>query len=273
MTTGVTKPASQGPNVTVVQISRPERPFVAKEYPPGDPLDPFEKSKIVTEINERFNHLSYPSQVNASVCGPAAFFYCLQQDRPDVYMQAARELWQYGRTKIGHLEIAPGEGCRHPTGIFDGNISGVDWMTLAGLRDSENALFSFDSLDSPLAGITAWPTLTDWFEKAGYEKVFSNVGITQAGVKGIQKLNEYVCHGCKVITLINDSLLEDSSGEHPTLPSHWIVWEGPVIQNPDGTMHLRLFSWGKVEDQIKKDKDASFFISRFFGGVVFKPLK
>lgn len=272
VTTAVTELVRQGANVKVVQISRPERPFIAKEYPIGDPQDPFEKSIIATEIIERFNHLSYPSQVNASVCGPAAFFYCLQKDRPDVYSQAVRELWQYGKTKIGALEITPGEGCRHPTGYFDGDISGIDWMTLAGLRDSTNALFGFDSLDSPLAGVTLWPTLTEWFEKAGYVKVFSNVGITQAGIEGIQALNGYIQKGYKVVALINDSLLEDSPSEHSTYPTHWIVWDGPVIQDSDGTMHLRLFSWGKIEDQIKSDKDIFFFTSRFFGGVVFKPL-
>jgi hypothetical protein len=38
-------------------------------------------------------------------------------------------------------------------------------MTLAGLRDSENAVFSFDTLDSPVAGVTLWQTLSEWFEK------------------------------------------------------------------------------------------------------------
>lgn len=59
-----------------------------------------------------------------------------------MYVQAARDLWRYGKTKIGKLNIVPGEGCRHPVGHFYDDISGLDWMTLAGLRDSENAIFS-----------------------------------------------------------------------------------------------------------------------------------
>jgi hypothetical protein len=55
------------------------------------------------------------------VCGPAAFFYCLQKDRPDVYAQAARELWRYGKTRIGNLKIEP---------VRDAAILQVIFMTI-----------------------------------------------------------------------------------------------------------------------------------------------
>ena len=270
--TGTMKPVSEGGETKIIKISTPERPFIAKKYPIGSPGDPFEKNLIEQQINNRFNHVNFPTQSGASVCGPAAFFYCLQKDRPDVYAQAARQLWRYGKTKIRELEILPSEGCRHPTGYFSGNISGLDWMTLAGLRDSENAVLSFDTLDSPFAGVTMWQTLSEWFEKAGYEKVFSNVGITYAGIQGIRDLNEYAQKGYKVVTLINDGLL-GRSNSNLTVPTHWIVWDGPVTQEADGSVHLDLFSWGDVFDQIKNGKDIYFFINRFFGGMVFKPLK
>lgn len=269
---GTMKPEYQGGETKQIKITIPERPFISKEYPIGTPQDPFEKNKIESEINDRFYHQSYPYQASASVCGPAAFFYCLQNDRPDVYAQAARELWRYGKTKVGGLNIAPGEGCRHPAGYFYDDISGLDWMTLAGLRDSENAILSFDTLDSPVAGITMWQTLTEWFEKAGYEKVFSNAGITQAGVQGIREFNKYIEQGYKVITLINDGLLEGSSNK-TTLPTHWIVWDSTVTQDDNRHVNLKLFSWGRSTNWIKQKKDLQFFINRFFGGMVFKPLK
>ena len=103
---GIPKPVSQGGETKDVKISIPERPFIAKEYPIGDPRDPFEKNKIERDISDRLNHWSFPTQGNASVCGPAAFFYCLQKDRPDIYAQAAWELWRYGKTKIGQLDMA-----------------------------------------------------------------------------------------------------------------------------------------------------------------------
>jgi hypothetical protein len=272
VTYGMTKPANEGENIVSIKITRHERPFIAKNYPIGDPQDPFERANIEADLKDRFYQRTYPSQSGASLCGPAAFFYCLQMDRPDVYAQGVSELWRYGKTKIGALEIIPGEGCHHPSGVFYNNITGLDWMTLAGLRDSENALFSFDSLDSPLAGITLWSTLTKWFEKAGYEKVFSNVGITQAGIQGINDLNKHFEKGYKIISLVNDSLLQGSLSLHSTIPNHWIVWDGVVTQNEKGHANLRLFSWGQVASQIKPNKDINFFINRFFGGVAFNPL-
>lgn len=277
VSTGKSKLESEGGNIVSVNISRQERQFIAEQYPVGNPEDPFEKSIIEGQIKNRFNHITLPNQNAGSLCGPAAFFYCLQMDRPDVYAQAAKDLWQYGKTKIGGLEIAPGDSCRHPAGdfydTFGPRILGLDWMTLAALRDSENSVLSFDTLDSPLAGITMWQKLTEWFEKAGYIKVFSNVGVTQAGIQGMQDLNNYVQKGYKVVSLINDSLLEGSSSERATYPTHWIVWDGPVIQGMDRAVHLNLFSWGQMQDQIKPGKDLSFFINRFFGGLVFKPIK
>lgn len=275
--TGIPKPVSQGGETKVIKISIPERPFIAKEYAIGSPRDPFEKKLIEYQINNRFNFINSPNQGRGSLCGPAVFFYCLQKDRPEVYAQAARELWRYGKTKIGELMISPGEGCLHQSGSFyddDGSqrISGLDWITMASLRDSENAVLSFDTLDSPLAGMTMWQTLTEWFEKAGYKKVFSNVGVTQAGIQGIHELNEYAKKGYKVVTLINDGLLEGGTSIL-TVPTHWIVWDGPVTEDADRSIHLELFSWGEVTDWITRGKNLSFFIKRFFGGLVFKPLK
>jgi len=143
---------------------------------------------------------------------------------------------------------------------------------LAGLRDSENKILTFDTLDSPFAGITMWQILTEWFEKAGYKMVFSNVGVSQAGINGIRALNEYAKKGYKVVTLINDGLL-DRGLSISTVPTHWIVWEGPVTLDSSGIVQLNLYSWGDVGEKIKNGKDLNFFIKRFFGGVVFKPSK
>lgn len=276
---GQTKPVNEGDNTIKLQLTVPERQFIAKEYPVGSIKDPFEKSLFEMELKMRLDHFDYPNQGETSLCGPAAFFYCLLRDRPDIYEQAAKELWLYGTTKIGKLEITPNKGCRNPNGHFydtSGSvISGLDWVTLASLRDTESTIFSFDTIDSPVSGATTWWVLAKWFEKAGYEKVFSNVGITQAGVKGIQDLNEYANKkDYKIVTLICDSLLQNSaSPESLTIPTHWIVWDGPVTQIKNGDINLRLFSWGVINELIKENKDISFFIKRFFGGMVFKPLK
>ncbi|OTA14399.1 transposase [Xenorhabdus beddingii] len=282
-----TKPVSDGDNTVELKITIPERPFIAKEYPIGHKDDPFEKSKIESQIQNRLSKRNFPDQGGASLCGPAAFFYCLQMDRPDIYEQAARELWRYGKTKIGELEIKPGDGCRHPKGSFynqyGSRISGLDWLTLASLRDSENIIMDYDEVSDQVPGITAWWTLSDWFEKAGYEKIFSNVGLSHCNINDLVTLGDYYNKGYHVVTLISAGMLSDFGNTETSGKNHWIVWEGVVrnygkeniTNNSDFNQYvnLNLFSWGKVEPQIKNNKSLDYVLNHVFGGLVFKPMK
>ncbi|MEA5103967.1 hypothetical protein [Pantoea sp. S18] len=277
----------EGENVFSVNITCLERAFIAQEYSVGDPEDPFEKGKIKNKISSRINHSSYPNQGATSLCGPASFFYCLQMDRPDIYQKAANDLWAFGKTKINNLVIEPGKGCRHPKGKFYFNgrerVSGLDWITLASLRDSENSIMSYDEIDDQVAGITMWGKLSEWFEKAGYVKVFSNVGLSNSNVQDLAKLNEYANDGFKVVTLISAGMLFDFGPDDTSSKNHWIVWDG-AIKNEKGQyvsesskmdeiVNLKLFSWGEVKNQIKLDKSLGYVCSHIFGGMVFKPLK
>ncbi len=207
-------------------------------------------------------------------------------DWPDVYKQAVNELWLYGKTKIGALNIVPGSGCRHPTGTFydayGERIKGIDWITLASLRDSDNSILSYDEIDDQASGITLWGGLTEWFVSAGYEKEFSNVGLSHVNLKDLSILNEYIKNGCRVVTLISAGML-DGFDSAITAKNHWIVWDGPIktqhseiislATNENELVQLQLFSWGKVKNQVKSNLALSDVMRSVFGGVVFKPLK
>lgn len=287
-TKGQTKPVNSNgdDNIYNVQITCQERPFIAKEYPLGSPDDPFDRRKFENQISLRMNYSSYPNQGRTSLCGPASFFYCLQMDRPDVYKQAANELWLHGKTKIGTLDITPGEGCKHPKGSFysgsSERISGLDWITLASLRDSENSIMSYDEVDDEVAGITMWGKITEWFEKSGYVKVFSNVGLSRCSIEDVARLSEYADNGFKVVCLISAGMLFDFGSDDTSSKNHWVVWAGAlknargqaITKNsrPDEIVNLKLFSWGMVKNQIKPNKDLEYVRKHVFGGVVFKPL-
>ncbi|MBM7354604.1 hypothetical protein [Lelliottia amnigena] len=283
-----TKPVSGNgdDNIHNVQITCLERAFIAKEYPIGSPDDPFDKKKIESQVSSRINHSSYPNQGDTSLCGPASFFYCLLMDRPDVYKQAVNELWLYGKTKIGALNLVPSSGCRHPVGIFydayGERIKGIDWITLASLRDSENSILSYDEIDDQVSGITLWGGLTEWFVSAGYEKEFSNVGLSHVNLRNLSILNEYIKKGYRVVTLISAGMLNGFDSAI-TAKNHWIVWDGPIMTqngevislttNESEQVQLNLFSWGKVKNQVKGSITLSDVMKNIFGGVVFKPLK
>ena len=287
-TKGQTKPVDKdgSDNIHSVQITCLERAFIAKEYPVGSADDPFDRKKIKNQIVSRMNHSNYPNQGGTSLCGPAAFFYCLLMDRPDVYKQAVNELWLHGKTKIGTLDISPGNGCRHPKGSFYDDygreaVSGLDWITLASLRDSENAIMSYDEVGDQVSGITMWGKLTEWFEKAGYEKVFDNISLSHANVNDIISLNNYVSNGHKVVSLISAGMLSDFPGDSSS-KNHWIVWDSQVRCNDGGLVSastsvldkvdLTLFSWGNVRNQLKNNVNLDVFLKHTFGGLVFKPM-
>ncbi|MFU0865507.1 hypothetical protein [Kluyvera ascorbata] len=92
---GTMKPVSQGGETKQIKITIPERPFIAREYPVGNPRDPFERNIIEQQINKRYNHYpdAFPDQNAASTCGPAVFFIVFKWTVP-MYMH--RPLGNYG---------------------------------------------------------------------------------------------------------------------------------------------------------------------------------
>ncbi|WP_265694082.1 hypothetical protein [Providencia rustigianii] len=283
--TGQTELESKGDNTIELRISVPERQFIAKEYPVGSPRDLFKKDLFEFELVQRLDHFDYPYQGSTSLCGPAALFYSLLIDRPDIYKQVARELWQYGTTKIGKLRITPGNSCKRPSGSFyydNGRVkvSGLDWITLASLRDSENAIFSYSSAEDEAAGVTMWGMLSEWFEKVGYQKVFDNISLSTSNLKDILDLNEYHNRGYLVVSLISAGMLTGLPNQDTSSKNHWVVWNGTLAgvddsvltneTNLDTVVNLNCFSWGEVKAWVKKEKSLNYVLNHIFGALVFK---
>lgn len=281
---GQTKPANEGDNTIKLQLTVPERQFIAKEYPIGSTKDPFEKSLFEFELLQRMDHFDYPNQGGTSLCGPAAFFYCLLRDRPDIYEQAAKELWQYGTTKIGNLKIIPSKGCKKPRGRFHSGkkingIKGLDWVTLASLRDSENSIMSYSEVSDRAAGITFPATLFDWFEKAGYTKIDNKTTLSHSNLEDIIELNNYFKDGYTIVSLISAGMFDRADGD-TSWKNHWIVWND--VLRDTGTqdvtldtdlnvfVNLDMFSWGEVQKQVLPYKTLAYFLQHTYGALIFK---
>lgn len=141
---------------------------------------------------------------------------------------------------------------------------------------------SYDEVDDEVAGITMWGKITEWFEKSGYVKVFSNVGLSRCSIEDIARLSEYAGKGFKVVSLISAGMLFDFGSDDTLSKNHWVVWAGAlknasgqaITKNsqPDEIVNLKLFSWGMVKNQIKLNKSLEYVRKHVFGGVVFKPL-
>ena len=284
-------------NTKVVIISARKRPFEDQAHKEGTALDPFNKSTIEQQIQNRLIGFDYPNQRSTSLCGAAAFFYCLLKDQPSIYEQVAWDLWNYGNVQIGNLKIKPSNDCRYPNDIAQMDISGLDWMTLGSLRDTSNLVMDIEARDKSttagffmegLAGITTVSTAKGWFEKVGAKCVFDNTmlwtpaGINHAKLKHLLDLNMYANKpNYHVIVLIGAYMFKGGTGSSK---NHWVVWESKIT-NLDGDeinestpltekVKLKAFSWGKVggfddpENNIRLGLTLGDVLEHVFGGFV-----
>lgn len=255
-----------------IKVTFKSRAFEVKEHPAGDPHDPFSKEEVEKGLLLRLARMDYPDQDQAMLCGPAAFFYCLLIDRPDLYKQMVKELWESGKTKIGTLKLEPSYDCRHPTNFFKNEPPGylpkvpaIDWITLASLRDTENSFFDFDSPDDQIPGITTAGDLKTWFKKAGAEIVYEiNTNIVnhitgpKLTLKDLCRLNSYVREDTHVVMLITSRMFD--TRVPIATKNHWIVLADKLklINGHEVTeqtlltelVELICFSWGSVDNQL-----------------------
>ena len=269
--------------------------------------NPFDKNLIIETLKERIVNLAknschttsaplpsinnsansyYPNQGTTSLCGPAAFFYCLLIDRPDLYVKCVIDLWEKGEVKIKNLSIKPSEDCKKPKSLENGRynkINGIDWITLASLRDSENIIFSYDEASDQAAGITLAGALKEWFLKVGAKLLFSNVTYgLHIGKDELLCLVKYKQQYSQahIVSLINAELIGGSSSGIPGIKkSHWIVWKTtPQSNGKDIDLNTQkeeikqeVFSWGKI-DRKPEQSTLTDYLSYNFGAIVFLPI-
>jgi len=153
--------------------------------PKGRPFPRIHLEDVIAGLRERVTDPTKQNQGAASLCGPAAFFYCVLNYKPELYVQYVIDLFTTGKAHIGSLKVEPSLPCRVYQPPAD-KIAPVDWIALASLRDSENTIMDYASADDTVAGITRPGTLASWFRDIGYQNVRDDT-------------NYYFCKGAKEI--------------------------------------------------------------------------
>ncbi|WP_335977853.1 hypothetical protein, partial [Acinetobacter calcoaceticus] len=257
---------------------------------PGEAKDPFSKAQIEAGLQSRLNE-PFPNQRFTSLCGPAAYFFCLINLSPSKYKLAVKQLWEMGQTKIGELSIQPSQnGCRRVKNFYylDGspNIPPIDWITLASLRESENISLTLKDPSQEVAGITPWTELSNWFKKTGFKglKTFPFY-LNGYNPSLISEINRYAGDGYYVITLISASLLSSgSSSGTQSFPDHWIVWTDklrdtkgqPITSSSDPyktEVRLKMFTWGENTQRLGTGISLYNFEKKVFFALIVKKEK
>lgn len=203
-----------------------------------------DRADVSRGLQARVANAATIKQGAASLCGPAAFMYCLLQDRPEMFVQYVCDLYNTGAAKIGALSIKPSQDCRNyqPSGI-----AAVDWIALAGLRDSENVLDYQDPSDT-FSGITMPSGLASWFSAAGYDHVQNDTNlVTTKGATAIDAAGALLMQNRRVCLFVDADLLEDDKNTSPSIvgyPDHWVVLTG-TSGTHGGQVGATVWTWGR----------------------------
>ncbi len=197
------------------------------------------------------------AQRGASLCGPAAFMFITARHHPERYYRFATTLFETGDAKLGELRIKPGEDCRaYSPGA---QIAAVDWVTLAGIRDSENAVFDYDDIDDAFAGITLPGELASWMRKAGYKKVVNETNLYFTKSKGnfleavsLHRKGRRVCLFIDLNGIENPSPGRGRFSRIFTSANHWVVLED-VQCTRDDEVKFKIFTWGDDDYAVPPD--------------------
>ena len=241
------------------------------------------RATLASELKTRLGAPSTVHQRQTPFCGPASFTRALIIDKPDDYAQAAIDLFNTGEATIGTLKLKPGDKVRKSAP--QNGTNQADWIMLASIRDSGNAVLSAGGLfGGSLAGITVPGTLAGWFTKAGFSTVVNSADVTQTvpATRAAQVLtaNTYRTSGHHVVMFIDADCMDkdDQDDEISMFPDHWVTLTGTIIHGGtlayEDPIAMPVFSWGRItsipEDPAQHPLKKKYFLNKFYGYVAVK---
>jgi hypothetical protein len=223
--------------------------------------------------------LAYPSllrQGQASLCGPAAFIFNLVQDRPSEYAGFAIRLYNTGTARMGSLTITPRDAVRQYAPTWQ--IDPADWVTMAGLRDSEDWWFSYDTADRTFSGATTQLEMAWWFNRAGYSDIRQEANLTrhQRDTDNMDEASRLFSEGYRVCLLIDGQMIQvaeqGTSGSALFKDRHWVVLRSKIDRSGD-TVNMLIFTWGEKNRKVPESGalPLSDFLENYYGYVAAKP--
>jgi len=214
--------------------------------PKGRPFPRIDPAELIVDLRKRVKDPVTQDQGAASLCCPASFFYCVLNYKPELYVQYVIDLFTTGKARIGSLEVKPGAACRayHPV---KGKIEPVDWVALASLRDSYNAILDVASVDDDVAARTREGEVSKWFRQIGYAGVREESNnFFSKGRKEIEVFDRDTRASRDVCLFVHDNILYDVKNKLKS--HHWnhcvVVDEPPDFKN--GQINLSVYTYGDI---------------------------
>jgi len=225
---------------------------------------------IARALRERVNDPTKIDQNQGSLCGPAAFFYCVLNTRPHLYVACVIDLYLDGVGRINDLVIRPGQGCRGYASDSS-QIADVDWIALASLRDSTNSDVAYSTPEKEYAGITMPHDMVSWFRKAGFLSVRDNTNLVRGkDFDTLLEANTQLLAARFVCLLVKANIVSFRTySDRPVFPNHWIVLEAPLNRAEPDNVSFSVYSGGEITDAPPRGKTLSQSdVSKYFYGYV-----
>jgi hypothetical protein len=233
------------------------------------------RSELYKTLWQRVINPGAIHQRGSSLCGPASLLYLTGTYFPSKYSNYIIDLYEYGQAMLGSLSVEPGEDCR----IYNpaGKIAEADWVGLASLRDSENAIFDYDEVEDAFAGITLPMTLARWLGCVGFcdIKNETNIYFTK-DEDNLREADRLFREGHKVCLLVDYKGIEAIPERRGfisqifTIPNHWVVLTSPVDFS-NGNVKFQIFTWGNDEHKVPPPGPNSYpldlFLKFYYGYV------
>lgn len=252
------EPELCGTDITVQAFIQSEGSGASLSVPVHCRFRWFDGQRVKNQAAQRVAEPWRIDQGGSSLCGMAALFYLMAQNKPGPYQKLATELHRKGQLKIGDYMVKPHSAAEDtmyelkPTEerFTELRMSEVDWIVLAVSRSSES-LLAFDGLGTGGTDqfkSVNWPGLMADLTRAigGFAQVesvdTSMLGVvvkksvfgqiydafSDSDIASLLEIDKLYQSGKKVMLMIDASMLSRVARYSLTDigTSHWIVYEG-----------------------------------------------
>lgn len=232
------------------------------------------KSPLLQEMIDRLHEPLKVDQKKTPLCGPAAIVYELVSRKKIRYVQIMRQLYETGKFKAWSKWVDPSQDTRDSAKAA--STSYADWMLMAALRDTENAIFDVegDSGDFIMGLSTPWE-MKGWAEEI---LEYPHTSFTSTFVYGefdaLREAEQALKNGGVAFLLIHSALLPAQDQPVIAVPQHWVSFKGDLVideGNPwvweSGHVRFKCYTWGKI---VTVDADEGDFEDYMFGVVTAK---